>query len=133
MSRKFTANAMPSDFFCRQTLELSFHLLSNASPQLASAINGALAKCLPVDYAELHSHFTGETLRNSDLIEHLNPHLIGRIVAHLTHLCSDALNQRDLPGSHIAILRTLIDDWVKLTEWILARSTAAIGDRTPYH
>ncbi len=133
MSRKIPKNSMPADFFCRQTLELSFRLLHSKSPLLAHAIKIAIDKCKPVDYADMHSHFTGEMLLNNDLLEHLSPHIIGRIVAHLTHLGSEALDKRDLPNSHIAIMRTLIDDWVKLTEWILENAATAASDITPYH
>ncbi|ACE86280.1 hypothetical protein CJA_2380 [Cellvibrio japonicus Ueda107] len=133
MSRKIPDYCMPADFFCRHNLELSFRLLRNKHPLLANALKIALDELTPVDYQDLHASYTGEMLLNSELIEKLSPQVIGQIVSSLTNLGRQALQQQDLPPRHIAVMRTLIEDWVALTEWILNHSSADTGDKTSYH
>lgn len=132
MSRKLPNHTMPSDLFCRHNLELSFRLLRSSHPLLADAVRQALDCVKVANYADLHAQFTGEMLFNRDLVEHLSPQVIGKIVAALTQLGRTALQDQDLPGTHMAILRTLIEDWVALTEWILNYSSAEQG-QTSYH
>jgi hypothetical protein len=124
---------MPSDFFSRQALELTFRLLRNNHPLLAHAVKHTIDNTSTVSYEDLQSAYTGEMLLNSDVLGLLKAHTIGKIVSILTDIGEEALRQKDLPPSHMTLMRTLIEDWVQLTEWVLAHTAADQSDRTSYH
>ncbi len=133
MSRKPISDYMPTDFFSRQALELTFRLLRNNHPLLAHAVKHTIDNTTPVPYEDLQSVFTGEMLLNTEVLSFLKAHTIGKIVSVLTDIGEEALKQRDLPPSHMTLMRTLIEDWVQLTEWVLAHTAADQNDRTSYH
>lgn len=133
MSRTLTNDYMPSDFFSRQALELTFRLLRNNHPLLAHAVKHTIDNTSTVSYEDLQSAYTGEMLLNSDVLGLLKAHTIGKIVSILTDIGEEALRQQDLPPSHMTLMRTLIEDWVQLTEWVLAHTAADQSDRTSYH
>jgi hypothetical protein len=133
MSRKLIDDYMPSDFFSRQALELTFRLLRNNHPLLAHAVKHTIDNISAVSYEDLQSTYTGEMLLNHQVLGSLKAHTIGKIVSVLTNIGEEALRQKDLPPSHMTLMRTLIEDWVKLTEWVLAHTTADQHDRTFYH
>jgi hypothetical protein len=119
MSRHLNQSLLPEDFFSRETLELSFRVLRNNKPGLANAIKKALDQLEVVPYEILHNCHTGEMHFNAQLFETLNAHTIGLIVSSLTEIGINALHDHTLPPKHSHLLGNLIDDWVKLTEWIL--------------
>ncbi|WP_331346051.1 hypothetical protein [Cellvibrio sp. UBA7661] len=133
MSRIPISDYMPSDFFSRQALELSFRLLRNNHPLLAHAIKQTIDNTTAVSYEELQSAYTGEMLLNTDVLTSLKAHTIGKIVSALTDIGEAALRQNDLPPNHMALMRTLIEDWVQLTEWVLQHSASDHNDKTAYH
>ncbi len=133
MSRTLISDYMPVDFFSRQALELTFRLLRNNHPLLAHAVKQTIENTAPVPYEDLHSTFTGEMLLNAEVLHSLKAHTIGKIVSVLTEIGEQALKQNDLPPSHMTLMRTLIEDWVQLTEWVLAHSATDKNDRTAYH
>lgn len=133
MSRISISDYMPSDFFSRQALELSFRLLRNNHPLLAHAIKQTIDNTTTVAYEDLHSAYTGEMLLNVDVLASLKAHTIGKIVSALTDIGETALRQKDLPPNHVALMRTLIEDWVQLTEWVLNHTAEDQNDRTAYH
>lgn len=133
MSRKTISDYMPTDFFSRQALELTFRLLRNNHPLLAHAVKQTIDTTATVSYEDLQSAYTGEMLLNSEVLASLKAHTIGKIVSVLTGIGEEALKQNDLPPSHMTLMRTLIEDWVQLTEWVLAHSAADQNDRTSYH
>lgn len=133
MHRRIPNDTMPTDFFCRQTLELSFRVLRYKNPDLAQAIKNVLDKTICVEYSDLHSQFTGEMLLNSHIITYLNPHTIGQIVYQLTNLGSEVLSDAKSPPNHSLILKAIIEDWVSLTEWILSKTREDDSDKTAYH
>jgi hypothetical protein len=124
---------MPTDFFSRQALELTFRLLRNNHPLLAHAVKQTIDNTATVSYEDLQSAYTGEMLLNSEVLASLKAHTIGKIVSVLTDIGEEALKQHDLPPSHMTLMRTLIEDWVQLTEWVLAHTAADQNDRTSYH
>ncbi|MEN0035831.1 MAG: hypothetical protein AAGC78_02135 [Cellvibrio sp.] len=133
MSRKILSDYMPTDFFSRQALELTFRLLRNNHPLLAHAVKQTIDNTATVSYEDLQSAYTGEMLLNSEVLASLKAHTIGKIVSVLTTIGEDALKQTDLPPSHMVLMRTLIEDWVLLTEWVLDHTAADQNDRTSYH
>lgn len=133
MSRKPINDYMPSDFFSRQTLELTFRLLRNNHPLLAHAVKKTIESTTTVAYEDLQSAYTGEMLLNNEVFESLKAHTIGKIVSVLTDIGEEALRKHDLPPSHLALLRSLIEDWVQLTEWVLQHTAADTQDKTSYH
>ncbi len=133
MSRTLISDYMPADFFSRQALELTFRLLRNNHPLLAHAVKQTIDNTTSVSYEDLHSTFTGEMLLNVEVLNSLKAHTIGKIVSVLTDIGEQALKQNDLPPSHMTLMRTLIEDWVQLTEWVLAHTAADQNDRTAYH
>ncbi|WP_449522701.1 hypothetical protein [Cellvibrio sp.] len=124
---------MPTDFFSRQALELTFRLLRTNHPLLAHAVKQTIDNTATVSYEDLQSAYTGEMLLNSEVLASLKAHTIGKIVSVLTEIGEEALKQNDLPPSHMTLMRTLIEDWVQLTEWVLAHTAADQNDRTSYH
>ena len=132
MSRKSKSDYMPKDFFSRQALEISFRLLHNKHPLLAHAIKNTIDTTHIISYEELQGAFTSEMLLNTDVLTSLKAHTIGKIVSALTELGHHALQRNDLPPEHMRMLRNLIEDWVQLTEWILAHSSPDQFDRTFY-
>jgi hypothetical protein len=133
MSRKPISDYMPTDFFSRQALELTFRLLRNNHPLLAHAIKQTIDNTATVSYEDLQSAYTGEMLLNSEVLASLKAHTIGKIVSILTDIGEEALKQNDLPPSHMTLMRTLIEDWVLLTEWVLSHTATDQNDRTSYH
>ena len=129
MSRTLVVDPMPTDFFSRQALELTFRVLRNNHPLLANAIKQTLDTTPNVPYEELQSAYTGEMLLNVQVLNSLKAHTIGKIVSVLTEIGETALRDKNLPPGHMTLLRTLIEDWVQLTEWVLQRTTA---DQTDY-
>lgn len=124
---------MPSDLFSRQALELTFRLLRNNHPLLAHAVKQTIDNTTTVSYEDQQLAYTGEMLLNSEVLNSLKAHTIGKIVSVLTDIGEQALRQNDLPPSHMTLMRTLIEDWVQLTEWVLAHTAADLHDRTAYH
>lgn len=124
MSRhqEFTALQQP-DYFSHQTLELTFRLLRYQYPDLAFAIKRALDE---VAFAPAEALFgvTDEVHLFTDLIKSLNAPYIIKVVAALNDTARVALQQNDLPPEHMKILRSLIEDWAKLAEWILQHTTS---------
>ncbi len=110
MSRIPKNDYMLTDFFSRQSLELTFRLLRNNDSILADRVLQAINSTVAVSYEDLHSAYTGEMLRNSDLFDSLKAHTIGKIVSVLTEMGEDALKKHDLPPSHMTLLRSLIED-----------------------
>ncbi|MGV8836800.1 MAG: hypothetical protein ACWA6V_11970 [Cellvibrio sp.] len=133
MSRISISDYMPTDFFSRQALELTFRLLRTNHPLLAHAVKQTIDNTATVSYEDLQSAYTGEMLLNSEVLASLKAHTIGKIVSVLTEIGEEALKQNDLPPSHMTLMRTLIEDWVQLTEWVLAHTAADQNDRTSYH
>lgn len=133
MSRISISDYMPTDFFSRQALELTFRLLRTNHPLLAHAVKQTIDNTATVSYEDLQSAYTGEMLLNSEVLASLKAHTIGKIVSVLTDIGEEALKQHDLPPSHMTLMRTLIEDWVQLTEWVLAHTAADQNDRTSYH
>jgi hypothetical protein len=133
MSRTLANDHMPTDFFSRQALELTFRLLRNNHPLLAHAVKHTIDNTANVSYEDLHSAYTGEMLLNSEVLASLKAHTIGKIVSVLTDIGEEALKRNDLPPSHMTLMRTLIEDWVQLTEWVLKNTAADQNDRTAYH
>lgn len=133
MSRELIADYMPSDFFSRQALELTFRLLQNNHPLLAHAVQHTINNASTIPYEDLQSAHTGEMLLNSQILGSLKAHTIGKIISVLTDIGEEALKQKDVPPNHMTLMRTLIEDWVRLTEWVLAHTAADQHDRTAYH
>ena len=133
MSRIPISDYMPTDFFSRQALDLTFRLLRNNHPLLAHAVKHTIDTTATVSYEDLQSAYTGEMLLNAEVLASLKAHTIGKIVSVLTDIGEEALKQSDLPPSHMTLMRTLIEDWVQLTEWVLAHTAADQNDRTSYH
>lgn len=133
MSQKTISDYMPTDFFSRQALELTFRLLRTNYPLLAHSIKHTIDNTATVSYEDLQSAYTGEMLLNSEVLASLKAHTIGKVVSALTDIGEDALKQDDLPPNHMSLLRSLIEDWVQLTEWVLAHTAADQNDRTSYH
>lgn len=133
MSRKTVVDHMPTDFFSRQALELTFRLLRNNHPLLAHALKQASDTIANASVADLQPTHTGEMLLNIHVLESLKAHTIGKIVSVLTDIGEGALRDNNFPANHMSLLRTLIEDWVKLTEWVLQHSAADHNDHTSYH
>lgn len=132
MSRNQFDHYMPSDFFSRQTLEQTHHLLKKEHPALAHSIQNALQQIPVVSYENLQGVYTGEMLLNLNLVEQMQAHVIGRVVSCLTEIGKKALSNKETEVDSMSNLRGLIEDWMQLTEWILQRTSADKQDCTVY-
>jgi hypothetical protein len=132
MSRNQPDYYMPSDFFSRHTLEQTCCLLKKEHPALAHCIQNALQHLRIVPYENLHRVYTGEMLSNIDLVDHIKPHVVGRVVSCLTDIGQKVLSNKQTPQNDMVSLRGIIEDWMQLTEWILLRTNADKQDCTPY-
>lgn len=130
MSRISIKTHESNDFFSRQTLELTFRLLRNNNPGLSNAIKNTMSHINIVPYETIRGLHTDEMHLNADIYQILTAHTIGQIVSALTKIGEMALAKRDMPPEHLNQLRRLIEDWVKLTEWVLEQTTS---DKTAYH
>jgi uncharacterized protein YfeS len=113
----------PPELFSHQTLELTFRLLRYNNPPLALAIKRALDEVALAPPEALFA-ITDEVHLNSDLIKSLTATNTIKIVAALNDTARTALQQNNLPTSHMKILSNLIEDWAKFAEWILAHTTS---------
>ncbi|MBK8186192.1 MAG: hypothetical protein IPK77_02460 [Cellvibrio sp.] len=132
MSQLQMQDYMPSDFFSRQTLEKSIHLLKKDHSALAHCILNALEQTPIVPYENLVFVYTGEMVSNTELIEKLKPHVIGRIVSCLTDIGQKILMDKKTSDKDILSLRSIIEDWMQLMEWILSRTNTDQQDCTNY-
>jgi hypothetical protein len=130
MSRIPTDIQSPDDFFSHQALELTFRLLRNNNPRLATAIENTLLHIHIAPYEMIQGAHTGEMHYNVEIYDTLTAHTIGKIVSALTDIGERALQNHDMPPEHLNQLRNLIEDWVQLTEWILHRTAP---DKSAYH
>ena len=119
MSRITINTHGPEDFFSHQALELTFRLLRNNNPGLANALKNTLSHIHIAPYETITGSYTGEMHFNTEIYQSLSAHTIGKIVSALTEIGQQALVRKDMPPEHLNQLRNLIEDWVKLTEWIL--------------
>lgn len=119
---------MPTDFFFRHNLELSFRLLRSRYPLLAHSLKQALDELQPAT-----REGGRELVHNRELVDQLSPQAIGKIVSSLTYMGRNALRVQDLPDSHMTLLHSLIKDWMQLTEWILQHASTDNSDKTQYH
>jgi len=112
-----------------QTLEITFRLLRNNNPLLAFLIKNALTD-LKLKNRESNPRTFSDDIQNQDLLELLGTINVIQIVGNLNDIASDALAQKNMPPSHLKILRQLIEEWASVAEWIL--SHAAL-DKVAYH
>ena len=130
MSRHMNRLYSPDDFFSHQALELTYRLLRNNNAPLADAVKNTMNHLSPAPYEITQGMHTGEMHFSADVLTRLSAHTIGKIVLALTEIGKLALEKQDFPGEHIKLLRSLIDDWVQLTEWILRLTNT---DKSAYH
>lgn len=133
MSRNQFDHYMPSDYFSRQTLVQTSHLLRKEQPALSHLIEHALEQIPIVEFEELKGTYTGEMLLNLYIVEKMKAHVIGRIVSCLTDIGQKALTQQVALNIDMTQMRGLIEDWMQLTEWILQRTSSDNNqDQTQY-
>jgi hypothetical protein len=130
MSRIPIDTHSPNDFFSHRALELTFRLLRNNNPRLATAIENTLSHIHIAPYETVQGAHTGEMHYNTEIYDTLTAHTIGKIVSALTDIGERALQNHDMPLENLNQLRNLIEDWVQLTEWILHRTAP---DKSAYH
>lgn len=112
-----------------QTLEMTFRLLRNNNPLLAFLIKNALTE-MKLKGREKYAGSYSENVFAEDLMEFLGPLHIIQIVGNLNEMGREALLKKDMPPSHLKMLRELIEEWAKVAEWILENATF---DQTSYH
>jgi|SRR5690606_17517048 hypothetical protein len=111
----------PPDLFARHALELTFRLLRNNRPQLAQALKQTLDELQ--ELPSQHQGYVSEMHANTDVLSFLGASNIVQIVAALNEIAREALRKKNLPGEHMRLLSSLIEDWAALAEWILNHVT----------
>lgn len=126
----------PNDeFFSHKALALSVEIIGGNNPGLADAIKKAIDQIDTTGYtakSESQPKAQGEDdmYFNAQLLETLQAHTIGKIVSALTELGEEALQNKNLTADYLHTLRNLINDWVRLTEWVLKN---AANYKSPLH
>lgn len=110
------------EVFSHQTLELTFRLLRNNNPLLAHAIKLTLDEIVLAPNESLYA-VVDEVHLNVDVLNSLGAAQIITIVAELNNIARSALDNKNLSAQHMRLLRNLIEDWAKLTEWILSHTS----------
>lgn len=107
------------DVFSRDSLELTFQLLRQQSSGLALDIQNQLqgTKLPYMAYQESQQQENCDHFRIT-----LNAQKIGKIVDALTQLGQHCLNNPNENKGHLAILRSLIEDWMALAEWLISHA-----------
>ncbi len=114
------------DIFSRGALEFTFRLLRHHSPSLALAVQNVLAGNILTLDSPLHS--TPPSRTSDHFMVYVDAHTVGKVVAALTEIGQQALaNKQRQDSGQLIVLRTLIQEWASLTEWLLenAESNAA--------
>ena len=132
MSRNQPDYYMPSDFFSRQTLEKTILILKKEHPALSQCVQGALENLHVVPFEKLHRAYTAEMIFNYELVDYMKAHVIGRVVSCLTDIGKKVLSNKHTAQIDMVNLRSIIEDWMLLTEWILLRSNSDVKDCTSY-
>jgi hypothetical protein len=132
MSRNQPDYYMPSDFFSRQTLEKTILILKKEHPALSQCVQGAMENLPVVPFEKLHRAYTSEMIFNYELVGYMKAHVIGRVVSCLTEIGQKVLSNKQTAQMEMINLRSIIEDWMLLTEWILLRSDSDVKDCTSY-
>ena len=107
------------DTVSRHTLELTFRLLRREWPALALAIQNILVSKQQLIRRQQHK----STLHNNcdqDFFQiNLDAQTIGKIVSALTELGETTLTKAPHDKEKLMFLKTLIDDWIALAEWLM--------------
>ncbi len=102
------------DLFSRGTLEMTYKLLRTPNPSLALCVRNLLMN---------QRKQINNTHKNKPRINiALEPTTIGKIVSALTILGQNALDNREVENGKLLVLRSLIEDWAGLAEWLVNRS-----------
>lgn len=101
-------------------LIVTSHLLRHDNPNLARAIQQAL-EALPSSSRAPSTERQYAAL-NRWLLGHLHAQTVGEILAALTALGQQALQNSEHEPKQVALLHELLDEWVALAEWILQRN-----------
>jgi len=105
------------DLLSRGALEMTYKMLRSAYPSLALAVRNLLIKHTPQGSKPSSSQALYAKINIS-----LDASTIGKIVSALTNLGEKALENKEIEGGKLVVLRSLIEDWASLAEWILAKA-----------
>ncbi len=107
------------DLISRGALEMTYKMLRSAYPSLALAVRNLLMLNKPREPSP-----TSHQNIYSKISISLDAATIGKIVSALTQLGEKALDNREVENGKLVVLRSLIEDWASLAEWILSKAEA---------
>ncbi len=126
------ANEHNPNIFSRGALELTFKLLRHRRPSLAMSIQNLMTRGQLQDQPQQLGGFGNSSYgtplnqqsvqprQHSDKFSvNVDAHTIGQIVSQLTEIGQNALQENDRPSGQLILLRSLIQDWMELAEWVL--------------
>ncbi len=103
------------EVFSRGALELSFRLLRKRNPALALEIQNVLV-CGKLPCPK------NDNQTNDRFHVNMGAHTVGKIIAALTEMGQQALlDDTGLRGRRV-VIRTLIQEWMSLAEWIIIQA-----------
>ena len=104
------------DVFSRHTLELTFRLLRPKHPSLSLEVRNLLSaqrvSTAAVEVKSSAEHF----------YINLKARKIGQVVNALTKLGEHEFQQKSSRQGQLLLLKTLIQEWMKLAEWIIIQA-----------
>lgn len=143
MAKENDRHSMPLDHICRQSMELTYKLLSVDHPETADQI-ALLLSCRSIPLKKI-PQLNGEghktVYENKTLLQYFSGESIAKVVQALTimaqnaigedlskfdkmlsHLQASGLSTLDRPKL-VMVIAHLIHDWSYLVEWLLQNST----------
>lgn len=143
MAKEHDRHSMPLDYICRQSMELTYKLLSVDHTEIADVI-ALLLGCKAIPLKKI-PHPSGEGLKviyeNQVLLQYFSGESVAKVVQALTALAKSAISEDEqnserllshlqssgLPTLNkpklVMIIAHLINDWSFLVEWLLQNST----------
>ncbi len=118
------SNTRP-DVFSRGALELTFKLLRKNNPRLSLEIQNQLQGIRAIVRDSELQNNVSQSPPASDL-DHfqitLDASTIGKVVDALTHMGQQFLDSAEKDSGTLVVIRSLMNDWIELAEWILLHS-----------
>lgn len=108
-------STLSADVFSRGALELTFKLLRKNNPRLSLEIQNQLQGVR----ASTNDQSTTTSSDTDHFQMTLDASTVGKVVDALTTMGQELLNDTEKDGGKLVVIRSLMNDWMALAEWIL--------------
>lgn len=118
------------------TLELTFRLLRHQYPTLALEVRNLILNTLQyrIDHPEQPIRQCSNQATTVYLYVNLAPSSVGQVVAALTELGQAELhNEENSANGRRIVLKSLLEEWANVAEWVLDQAEAHTANSTLQH